>query len=247
MALPQRSDLRTYARLLADQDSSDFPTDTQYNLYLDKGARKVWWDLRVAGWPVNFASTVITATGATQYALSGGSPSVTTQVASIHGVYFLQGSDFYPLHRINEGKRAALMSSTFQPSGYAGWYDYRVDPTTGPTVEILPKPTAGTYRVDYISEFPGFASDSDTWYGPAGSDVLVSCWAAYLAVRKEGPARLPEAQALLADYKDELAEVVNRASWADMRNPAQIRDVNSEFNRYSFDYPLAGPDPAGYY
>jgi hypothetical protein len=56
-----RSDLRTRARLAADQDDSDFPTDDQYNLWIEAAKREVWYDLVTAGWPVNHESANITA------------------------------------------------------------------------------------------------------------------------------------------------------------------------------------------
>lgn len=237
MALPTRATLRTNARARADQDSSDFPTDAQYNVYLDDAAREVWWDLRVAGWPVNFSSLTFTATGASFYpfALAG-------QVASIHGVYYISGQDQYPLHRVNEGNRASLRSTSFTPAGFAGFYDPRIDPSTGPGIELLPAPASGSYKVDYILEHPGFFGDSDAWYGPARSDSLVTIRAAYYAVKKEGPARLGEAQDLLQEYKEMLQKVTESATWFDARNPMQIRDVSSERSRFMFDYPIAGPD-----
>lgn len=242
MALPSRATLRTNARIRADQDNSDFPTDAAYNTYLDDAARETWWDLRVAGWPINFNSTFFTSTGATFYSLSAASPAVTVQVASVHGIYLRLGTEFYPLKRVNEGQRATLMSTTFQPQGFAGFYDLRIDPVTGPGVELLPPSPGGTYRVDYILEHPGFANDADTWYGPARSDSMVVLRAAEYAVKKEGPARASEAAAIHAEYQEMLAKVTNTASWFDMRNAASVRDVSSEATRFSFDYPLAGPD-----
>lgn len=58
-----RSALRTRARLLADQDDSDYPSDTQYNLYLESARREVWYALVTAGWPVNYATQSISANG----------------------------------------------------------------------------------------------------------------------------------------------------------------------------------------
>lgn len=241
MALPTRATLRTNARIRADQDSSDFPTDAQYNVYLDDAARETWWDLRVAGWPVNFASLSITASGLNFYPFS-----LSGQVASIHGVYYIDGSgNVYPVSRVNEGKRAVLQSSTMATQ-YAGFYDPRIDPVTGPGIELLPRPAQGSYRVDYILEHPGFASDADTWYGPAGSDSLVVLKAAVYGVKKEGEARAADAASLMQEYQEMLQKVISRATWFDLRNPAQIRDEVSQRSRFAFDYPVAGPDTMGF-
>jgi len=235
MALPTRATLRTFARVRADQDASDFPTDAQYNMYLDDAAREVWWDLRAAGWPINFQSLSITASGLTFYPFS-----LAGQVSSIHGVYFVTGNEVYPMHRVNEGKRAVLQSGTTQSTGYAGFYDPRIDPVLGPGIELLPRPATGSYRVDYVLEHPGFASDTDVWYGPARSDSMIVLKAAYMGVRKEGQARAGEAAALMQEYAAMLAQVVAAASWFDLRSPQMIRDVTSEQNRFAFDYPVAG-------
>lgn len=241
MALPTRATLRTLARVRADQDASDFPTDAQYNAYLDDAARETMWDLRVAGWPINFSTTTVIGAGASFYPLSAATPAVTTQVASIHGVYLKLGTEYYPVHRVNEGQRATLMSTTFQPQGFSGFYDPRIDPVTGPGIEILPPNPSGTYRIDYIAEHPGFASDSDVWYGPSRSDSMIVLLAACYGVRKEGSARSGEAEILMQEYKDLLTKVTSAASWFDMRNSAKIRDVATEGQRFSFDYPVAGP------
>lgn len=241
MALPTRATLRVLARTRADQDASDFPTDAQYNMFLDDAAREVWWDLRAAGWPINFSSLSITASGLSFYPFA-----VSGQVASIHGVYFVTGNEVYPLHRVNEGKRAVLQSGSTQNTGYAGFYDLRIDPVAGPGVELLPRPASGSYRIDYILSHPGFASDADTWWGPAMSDSLVALKAAYMGVRKEGSARSGEANALLEEYAAMFQKVAARASWFDMRNSQQIRDVSSEQSRGAFDYPVAGDGFGGY-
>jgi hypothetical protein len=243
-----RAGLRTAARTFADQDNSGFPTDTQYNLYLDQASRDVWWRLVGAGWPVNFATTLITATGVNThfYPLYAGNPAPLGTVGSVVGVYFQQGTDYYPLHRVNEGKRAALLSSTYMPQGFAGFYDVRLDAMFGMGVELLPPPAQGLYKIDYLPEYRGFASDTDRWFGPAGSDEMISLRAAWYGVGKEGEARGASQASLSQMYQQVWDEVQRRATWLDLRNPAQIRDVNSERGRFSFDYALAGPDPVGY-
>lgn len=39
-----RAILRDEARILADQDGADFPSDAQYNVYLDQARKEVWRD-----------------------------------------------------------------------------------------------------------------------------------------------------------------------------------------------------------
>lgn len=231
-----RPDIRTLARIHADQDASDFPTDAQYNILIDAAGRRVWVDLLRAGWPINFNTTTFVSNGATQY-----NPIPTPFGAmSIRGVFYIQGGERFELKRINEAQRSSLLSTT-AVTGYSEFYDIRIDPTLGLVVELLPKSSGITYAIDYIPVFAGFGNDVTTWPGPIGSEDLVALQAAIFAVRKEGDARANEANMLKAEYKEQLEIVTDLASWVDIRNPARIRDVSTSHSRFAFDFPVAGP------
>jgi hypothetical protein len=221
-----RSDIRSRARIHADQDSSDFPTDAQYNEYINECVKDVWFDLIQAGWPINFDSTTLTVSGATPVALG-----VSGTVGFVRGVFWRNGSSYVELDRLNEGDRASLMSSAGAISGR--YYDVRIDPTSGPVLEVLPS-AAGSYVVHYIKEHPGFTADGDTWYGPARSDELIVLKVAAKAVRKEG--RLQDWEALKQDYRDCWVKVTGMASWFNMRHSAKIRDVMGAQRRDAFDF-----------
>lgn len=210
-----RLNLRDRARARADQDSATFPTDTQYNAFLDSAAQEVWYDLIQAGWPVSFTSVTKTATGVQLLPLG------VSGVAFVRGVFRLDGTTYTELRRLNEGDRAGLMSSP--SSGQATQYSIVIDPTNGVCLELLPVPSAGSYRVDYVAEFAGFANDAATWFGPARSDELIVIRAAVKGCRKEDNEQA--ARALLAEYAELFEKVTNMASWLDMRNSAKIRDV----------------------
>jgi len=229
-----RAQLRTNARVRADQDNSDFPTDTAYNTYLDSAGASVWLDLIQAGWPIDFSTTTLTGTGSATITLGVGT------ILGVHGVYLKSGGDFLPLSRVNEGQRAALMSQQSAQAGFPGFYEVRMNPTLGPVIEFLPLSAAGgQYRIDYIPAWPGFASDADTWYGPVGSDELLEIRAARYGMLKEGRTG-GEVQALEQEYQRQLEQTTRTASWFDMRNPAQIRDVTGVTRRFAFDYPVSG-------
>lgn len=209
-----RATLRTIARIRADQTDSTFPTDTEYNYLLDLAAKETWFDLVQAGWPINFSTVDKTATGAT---LALG---VSGTVAFIRGVFYVNGGTYEELPRVNEGDRARLMGSG---AARAAAYDVRIDPTSGPVLELLPNPTSGTYRVQYVLEHPGFSADSTEWYGPARSDELVILRAAAKAMRKEGNDQ--GARQLDNEYQELLFKVQTMAGWFNMRHAATIRDV----------------------
>lgn len=231
-----RSDIRTRARVRADQnDTTKFPTDTHYNLYIDEACKDVYADLLQSGWPVDFSTTTIAYNGSsTGQAVGGGA-----DVLSIVGVWTLVGGQRMELKRLNEGDRAVLTSST-STGAYPEFYDYRIG-TSGPVIYLYPR-VAATVFVDFIPDHTGLANDAAVWRGPIRSDELVVLSAARKGVLKEGPARHTEAALLKDDYDELLAKVKSLASWADMRNPAMIRDESGRRTRFNlFDYDAVGP------
>ena len=232
-----RLDLRTRARARADQDGAAFPSDLQYNTYLDEAARETLADLVMAGWPLDYSTTTIATNGTTSTYAFGG----TDTVLSATMVYTLFGNQFTELRRVNPGHVAALRS-TGATGGFSRFYEVRVNPTTGNRIEFFPR-VAGTYFVDYVVDWPGFASDggNPVWMGPPRSDELITLRAAAKGCRKEG--RVPDADRLDKEYNLLLAKVTSLASWYDQRNAAEMRDSRPLSEPFSFrdvDY-FAGP------
>jgi hypothetical protein len=120
----------------------------------------------------------------------------------------------------------------------ASHYNVMYDATNGAVLELLPVPTSGSYRVEYSTEFAGFASDSSVWPGPARSDELVGLRAAAMGMRKEGNDQ--GAQMVMGEYAELLQCVQDMAGWFDMRNPPVIRDVHGGLSspRDPFDYDI---------
>ena len=225
-----RLDIRTRARIRADQDASTFPTDTQYNYLIDEAARETWYDLVQAGWPVAFSTIDKTATGTNPITIGGSGT-----LAFIRGVYLKEGTRYTDLQRLDEGQRASLMTAAQGPASH---YSVLQDPTNGPVLELLPLPASGTYRVEYVVEHPGFAADATVWYGPGRSDELLVLRAAAKGLLKEGDKA--GAQILEMEYARLLDKVQQMAGWFDLRNPPKIRDAGSAVfgvsSRDPFDY-----------
>ncbi len=230
-----RLTIRTEARQLADQDASDFPTDTQYNVAIDRGGTKVFLDLVAAGWPANFGTTTVIANGVTQTYAFGGSDNVLGAIL----VYTDIGGARMELRRVNPG-HVAQLRSTSAVGQYSECYEVRHDINTGPVIEFFPK-VAGTYYVDYVPGFNGFANDAAIWRGPYGSDELIALYAARFGVRKEG--RLDDAEVLRRDYENTLQDLSRTAGWLDLRNPAMIRQAAHHPGlRNPFDFNAVGPN-----
>jgi hypothetical protein len=232
MAYNDRATLRSRARVRADQDLSTFPSDSQYNDFLDDAGRETWFDLVAAGWPANFTSQTVTP-GGSPAQIAAGAP-----VLGVRSVFYNFGGQFWPLRRINPGKEALLRSLNNQ-TNFASFYEVRQDITLGTVVEFFPTQAQGNYRVDYVPDFAGFANDAALWQGPPRSDEMLVTKAAAKGCRKEQNEGM--ARALDAEYATLYKKVTAAATWLDMRNPAQIRDETSLSSRTSFDFPVAGP------
>lgn len=229
-----RLDIRTRARIRADQDGADFPTDVHYNGYLDDAAKETFADLVMSGWPIDYSTTTIQTNGTTKTYPFGGSDTVFSATM----VYTLFGNQFTELRRVNPGHVAALRS-TGATGGFSRFYEVRTG-VAGSVIEFFPR-VGGTYFVDYIADFPGFANDASVWQGPPRSDELIVLKAAARGARKES--RASDANQLDAEYGALLLKVKELASWYDMRNPAEMRDSRPLSEPFSFrdvDF-FAGP------
>lgn len=192
----------------------------------------MWYDLVTSGWPVNYTTQSITATGAGSYPLASGAA-----VFAVQAVYRVQGASREPVPRVNQSNKAAVLSSVGQAQ--ASSYEVLVDPSAGTVLRLFPAITSGAYEVEYIAEIDGFVNDASVWYGPARSDTLLTYLAAEAGCRKEG--RKVDADTLRGQYNDLLVKVKDSASWIDLRNPPKIRDVQQAL-RDPFGYNAVGPD-----
>jgi hypothetical protein len=220
-----RSAMRTNARARADQDSSTFPTDVQYNMYLDKSAAHVWRKLVAAGWKPDRTTVTVTANGSTAY-------TVGTDVGIVLSIQRVDGQTRIDVPRVKPEDLAGFLT---QGTGVGLRYDLIGGGNTTLQVEFYPKPSSGSYEVKYIKKFPGFTSDSDTWFGPDGSDELVEIGAAIRGLKKEG-GWPEEVAALEAEFKDLYAEICQHASWLDSTQPQTIRDAtqNQPYDAYDW-------------
>lgn len=233
-----RSDIRTRARTRADQEGGDFPKDTDYNVYIDDSAKEVFADLVMSGWPIDTSTSTIATNGNTQTYSFGGSDTVFAATM----VYTLFGNQFTELRRVNPGHMAALRS-VGATGGFSRFYEVRTG-VSGSKIEFFPR-VAGTYFVDYIADFPGFANDSAVWNGPPRSDELIVLKSAAKGLRKES--RVQEAAVLDQEYDKLMLKVKELASWYDMRNPAEVRDSRPLSEPFSFRDVDFFAGPGGYF
>lgn len=226
-----REQIRTRARIAADQDKSQFPTDAQYNLIIDDCGRQIYGDLVQAGWPAIRTKESVTLTGADSYSFGA-----TVDVLTTTLVMLMSGtSPVAELKPFDESRTVNMLTSA---GAYPQWYRVSVDPdpsTGGNKLEVFP-PLASGYSVTlhYVKGWPGFTSDTQSWRGPTGSDALIVLMAAAAGARKEG--ETADAQALDQQYQLLWNRVIERASWMDGRNAPKIREVENMQDRDPFDF-----------
>lgn len=213
--------LRTRARIRADQDSSTFPTDTQYDYLLNEAAKDVWMDLLGAGMPygVGFGgnAALSQALQANTGFLSISADNSANDIAAITGVYMRDGGAYKELKVLPADRRADMLLATGTPTYY------RIEHTqSGAKVYLYPvPPDGGSYRVDVITTL--VTMDVNTgWSGPARSDELIVLRAAMKACRKEGNDQ--GAQFLAQEYAELWEKTMRMVQW--FRKDAElIRDV----------------------
>jgi hypothetical protein len=219
--------LRTRARAHADQDDRPFPTDAQYDVWVEDAAKYVYAELIGAGWPVDTVTAGIAAAGDPSDIIAPGAGFI----FSVQAVYKNDGGRLTELRRLDPQNKAQLLSANATAFPV---YDIRVSLLvhvlyTYPT-------TPGTYLVEYV---PDFSMASGGWHGPAESDKVIALLAASDGCRKEG--RVADANALYESAMTCLENLKARASWVDQKNPAKIRDVYGTPARGPFDFDVRGP------
>lgn len=207
-----RASIRLSARVAADQDNSDFPTEDACNDIIDRAASAVWRRLLAAGWTPARTIVTIPATGATSYPLG-------TDVHSVQSVQYLQTSTTrIPMRRIKPEELADFLNTT---GGQPAAYLIVGGATSTTTIEFYPVPTSGTFEVRYIPRFAGFQSDSDPWYGADGSDELIILTSAVDMVAKESG----DTSALRQKLQDRWAEVCDAMQSQDAQGQQTVRDT----------------------
>lgn len=232
-----RLQLRTQARVAADQDNSTFPTDTAYNDIINRAADLVWRRMVAVGWKPSKAALQMDAS------LSNGSFPFPGPVATVDLVYPVTTITSVvpngpPLHRVKIEDIPGLLSQGSGDFGKQGTQAVAYDLHAGSTsvggnasllISLYPPPTSGFYIAYYTPQFSGFTADGDTWLGPEGSGELIILTAAMEGARKEGdPGEL--LSILGSQLKERFDEVVQFGGF--MQNePQTIHDVRRRPSR----------------
>lgn len=235
-----RAQLRSQARVAADQDTGLFPTDAAYNDIIDRAADFVWRKMVAIGWKPAQNVLHMDATG------TGGLFAFGERVAVVDTIFpvnsFTSTAPIGPeLRRVKPEDLPILLSA--QPSSsFATHYDLQSGSTSiapgslSLAIKLYPVPTSGFYTALYQPQFAGFVNDSDIWAGPEGSGELIILQSAIEGARKEGdPADIIPSLQKQLDARTQ--EVVDYASF--LFDPQTVRDRRDRRYPRQFGYNAA--------
>lgn len=221
--------MRNDARAVADQDSSIFPTNAQYNAFINRAANTVWRRMVAAGWKPKRTIFNITLNGSSTYTIN--SPGVVEVVDSVHWLGTPGSTNFrVPLRRVKPEELDTLLVAQTGNNPIA--YDLLGGGIDAVSIEFYPNPPSGLIEIRYTNLFgTGLVSDTDTWFGPAGSDELIILTAAIEGMSKEDA----DTEKVERRLKERWNEVLEGASFMDATGQQTVRDARKR-SLFPFDF-----------
>lgn len=149
--MPTRAQIRSRARVKADQDNSTFPTDAQYNDIIDEVAKEVWGDLIQAGWPAETENYSVTMNGTGSYEL--GTP---RSVASFTPNWTITASGGSV-----SGVKLQWLDDDGNPAVRNNWAVYYANHSGGAQVDVTIDTPSQSVTIDFsTSVAPGISLDT---------------------------------------------------------------------------------------
>lgn len=169
--------LRTKVRERADQENSGFIDDTELNGYISSSYTRLYDILVKSGLHYFETTQTIVADGSDNYALPA-------DYYGTLGVDFIESTDVFievPEYMFHE-------RNDFGTSGSSHALGYRI---IGTVIELLPKPTTGSYRHIYLPAAVDLTTDSQTVDGVSGWEEFIVLDSAIKCYIKEEAASGP--------------------------------------------------------
>lgn len=226
MALTQTlSQLRTEVRQRADQENSDFITDTELTSYINTGYANLY-DLLVRAFSDQYMATPETFT------LSGTNiRALPSDFYLLRGLdYDLGGGEYVALAKYNFLERNRYRRSVARTLRGHPTRQYRV---LGSNIYIEPESQAnGDYRLWYVPNITLLSSDSDTVDGVNGWEEYIILDAAIRCMIKEesDPTGL---MMLKSEIETRISDI---ASERDIGEPETISDSRHVYDEYPDQY-----------
>lgn len=222
--------LRSRVRQRADQENSDFVSDSELTRYINEALEWVHYEMTCSGLFPEETTSTITANGATSYALP--------ELTSIITIERQDGSTFFPLRRV---ERADIPSIRAAGNGLAWVYDITWGLRSAPSLRLFPNPTSGTYLVRYIPPVTLLSADGDLVYPAGGWDQLLVVDAAIKCVKKESGDTAP----LERERQEQLARLRSEIAHRDSYFPPRITPAPDAANSDLYMEPFAYTDRSG--
>lgn len=222
-----RAQAKTRARDKADMKSSQFidASGTEENDLFTEAYTETWNLFANSGQHMADTDYAIVANGSTTYNL----PS--TFFACLK-VYRVDGTDYIELKELQPDQEAVARSLT---GNEAICYKIRTNATTGVrNIQLYPKPSSGSYIVQYCPTCPILTADGDAIVSLECSDQLLVVTLARKYLSKESTINEP----LELEYKQLLVQVLEYQHKREMTSPGRVQDVRQteESDWMPFDY-----------
>lgn len=166
-----RAEIITRARQKAHLENSPF-VDTAAPLFFQEAYNEVYSLFSSKGMHMLEADITITATGATDYAVT---PAAGQNPMVVLNVFRVDGTNYYPLRRVQPDMEAAVRSLS---TGEANYYKITRPNSIASNVrriKLYPNPSSGSYIIHYVPECPVTTADADVILSVGPSDALMAC------------------------------------------------------------------------
>ena len=209
------------ARQKAHMEADPF-VDTAAPLFVQEAYNEVYGIYAKKGMHMLEADISPTINGSASYTLT---PAAGQKLLMVLNVFRVDGSDYYPLKRVQPDMEASARSLTGNEACYYKIKRPNSITSSTQTIQFYPNPTSGTYTIQYVPECPLLTADGDTVLTVGCSDALMAC-----ILARKFLTRLDERnEGLEREYLALLDEVNREAEEAEIA-PSTIQDTRRHYD-----------------
>ena len=218
-------------RELADQENSTFVDDTELTARINEACSQLYDMLVQARGSEYYATSVTSATVASQALYTFVTSFSSTDVYRIVSVMIDDGSYYVSVPRFEYSELPALRTLESSLSASLWLYRYRAVPTG---IELRPQPTTTghTLTLHYIPTYTLLSSGSDTFDGINGWEKWACLQAAIDCLNKEES----DPSALMAQRGHIEQQIKQLAPGRDINRPQKVSDTRQDYARLRYSH-----------
>jgi hypothetical protein len=224
------AELRTAAQQRADQENSDFVSESEWNSYINQSYYELY-DLLVQKYGddyfVSTDSSIVTDGSNDRFSIASISPAVYKLLGvdlQLSGTAGAANGSYIQLRPFNFSERSVMGPGSGQLALARSNLRYRLN---GSTLWLTPLPASGqTIRLWYVPQLTSLTSDSSSADGVSGWLEYVICDAAIKAMQKEES----DVSVLFAQKQALVARIESAAENRDAGSPSTVADVAGRYS-----------------